>query len=191
MEEIFDIIDAAGIPTGETVSRTEAHEKGIRHRTAHIWIVRKSGDSYQVLLQKRSAQKDSFPSMYDTSSAGHIHAGNGPLESAQRELEEELGIRAQGGELSFAGKFPIKYEKEFRGKMFRDNEIAYVYVYEKPVDETKLVLQTEEVEEVNWFDIDEVHEGCKDRNGIFCVPIEGLETMMKYLSQREASVLQA
>ncbi len=95
--------------------------------------------------------------MYDTSSAGHIQAGDDPLESAQRELYEELGIKATEGDLSFAGKFHIKYEMEFHGKMFRDNEVAFVYVYEKPVDIGNLVLQKEEVDEVRWFDIEEVH----------------------------------
>ena len=180
-EEIFDITDENGFVTGQTITRSEAHDKGIMHRTAHIWIVRKAGDSYQVLLQKRSAGKESFPSMYDTSSAGHIQAGDEPLESAQRELFEELGIKATEGDLTYAGKFHINYAMEFHGKMFRDNEVAFVYVYEKPVDETKLVLQTEEVEEVKWFDIEEVHEGCIHRDGTFCVPMEGLETVMEYL----------
>ncbi|MBP3196662.1 MAG: NUDIX hydrolase, partial [Butyrivibrio sp.] len=79
MEELFDITDENGFVTGQTVTRSEAHDKGIMHRTAHIWIVRKKGESYQVLLQKRSAEKESFPSMYDTSSAGHIQAGDEPL----------------------------------------------------------------------------------------------------------------
>ncbi len=183
--EIFDITDDNGIPTGETISRSEAHDKGIPHRTAHIWIVNKEGDRYRVLLQKRSADKESFPGMYDTSSAGHVQAGDEPLESAQRELFEELGISALDGDLSFAGKFHIKYEMEFHGKMFRDNEIAFVYVYEKPVDISKLKLQKEEVEEVRWFDIDEVYEGCIHRDGTSCVPIEGLETVMKYLKEKE------
>lgn len=186
MEEIFDVTDDNGFPVGRTVTRSEAHDKGISHRTAHTWIVRKAGGSYEVLLQKRSANKESFPSMYDTSSAGHIQAGDDPLESAQRELFEELGIKAHEGDFTFAGKFHIKYEMEFHGKMFRDNEVAFVYVYEKPVDETKLVLQTEEVEEVKWFNIDEVLEGCKHRDGTFCVPMEGLETVMKYLGYDHA-----
>ena len=181
MEEIFDVTDDNGFPVGRTVTRSEAHDKGISHRTAHTWIVRKAGGSYEVLLQKRSANKESFPSMYDTSSAGHIQAGDDPLESAQRELFEELGIKAYEGDFTFAGKFHIKYEMEFHGKMFRDNEVAFVYVYEKPVDETKLVLQTEEVEEVKWFNIDEVLEGCKHRDGTFCVPMEGLQTVRRYL----------
>ena len=121
--------------------------------------------------------------MYDTSSVGHIQAGDDPLESAQRELYEELGIKATEGDLSFAGKFHIKYEMEFHGKMFRDNEVAFVYVYEKAVDIGNLVLQKEEVDEVRWFDIEEVHEGCLHRDGTFCVPIEGHETLMKYLDQ--------
>ena len=68
---------------------------GIRHRTAHIWVVWNTGDDAEVLMQKRAMNKDSFPGRYDTSSAEHIHAGDEPLESALRELEEELGIKAE------------------------------------------------------------------------------------------------
>ena len=53
------------------------------------------------------------------------------------------------------------------------------------MDISKLKLQEEEVEEVRWFDIDKVHEGCIHRDGKFCVPTEGLETVMKYLEERE------
>lgn len=139
--EFFDIVDEKGIPTGETIERTQAHEKGVRHRTAHIWIVREQNGKAQLLLQKRSAEKDSFPGRFDTSSAGHIQAGDEPEESAIRELHEELGIQASKEELQFAGCFDIQYEKEFHGKMFRDNEVAFVYMYTKPVDAAKLILQ--------------------------------------------------
>ena len=73
--EFFDIVDEKGIPTGETIERTQAHKKGVRHRTAHIWIVREQNGKAQLLLQKRSAEKDSFPGRFDTSSAGHIRRG--------------------------------------------------------------------------------------------------------------------
>ena len=105
--EIFDIVDEKGIPTGETIERTQAHEKGVRHRTAHIWIVREQDGKAQLLLQKRSAEKDSFPGRFDTSSAGHIQAGDEPEESAIRELHEELGIRAAKEDLTFAGCFVL------------------------------------------------------------------------------------
>lgn len=70
--EIFDIIDENGNPTGKTVTREKAHTDGIPHRTAHIWIIRKKDGRVQVLFQKRSMNKDSFPGKFDTSSAGHI-----------------------------------------------------------------------------------------------------------------------
>ena len=41
--------------------------------------------------------------------------------------------------MHFIGAFPIKYEKEFHGKVFKDNEIAFVYTYEEPVDIDKLL----------------------------------------------------
>ena len=140
--EMFDIVDENGNPIGEVIERRKAHAEGIRHRTAHIWIVREKKGRIQVLLQKRSADKDSFPGRYDTSSAGHIKAGDEPLESALRELNEELGITAKPDQLEFAGTFVVNYEKNFHGKLFKDNEIAFVYIYRQPVDISKLVLQT-------------------------------------------------
>jgi len=63
--ELLDIVDENGKPTGETVERKTAHSEGIRHRTAHVWIVRKSDEGAEVLLQKRAMNKDSFPGRYD------------------------------------------------------------------------------------------------------------------------------
>ena len=180
--ELFDICDETGQPTGKIIERTQAHKEGVRHRTAHIWVVRKQENTWQALLQKRSMKKDSFPGRFDTSSAGHIQAGDEPTESAIRELQEELGIRAKKEDLNFAGTFRIQYEKEFHGKMFRDNEIAFVYVYENPVNIEELTLQEEELDAVEWFDLKLVYEACKRHEQKFCVPMGGLETVMKYLS---------
>ena len=183
--ELLDVVDENGIPTGETVERSIAHAKGIRHRTSHVWLLRRRSEGVEVLLQKRSDNKDSFPGKFDTSSAGHIQAGDEPLESALRELKEELGISATPEQLHFAGTFPISFTKEFHGKMFRDEEIAFVYIYQEPVNTAELVLQTEEVEEVQWFDLEEVYEQCGKRREIFCVPEGGLGVVRSYLKSIE------
>ena len=128
--------------------------------------------------------KDSFPERYDTSSAGHIQAGDEPMESALRELGEELGIKAEAADLDFAGTFRIRYEKEFHGRMFRDNEVAFVFVYQKQVDIADLTIQKEELDGVCWFDLEETYEACKNHDQKFCVPIGGLETVRKYLKER-------
>ena len=184
--EFFDIVDLYGNPTGETVERTYAHTHAIRHRTAHIWIVRRNFGRIQILLQKRSADKDSFPGKYDTSSAGHIAAGHEPLESALRELSEELGIEAREDQLTFAGTFDIHFEEKFHGKMFRDNEIAFVYVYDSPVDIEKLTLQSEEVERVDWFDLRETYEACLRHDERFCVAVDGLSLLISFLEKSAA-----
>ncbi len=145
--EYLDVVDETGVPTGKVISRNEAHRNGILHRTAHVWIIREKEGGYEILLQKRSQMKDSFPGFYDTSSAGHIPAGIEPLPSAIRELVEELGINATPDQLTFAGTFRSQYEKEFHGSLFRDNEVTKVYVYRERVNIESLTLQPSEVNE--------------------------------------------
>ena len=43
--EYLDIVDENGIPTGEVIERSIAHKTGVRHRTTHIWIVRKKEEN--------------------------------------------------------------------------------------------------------------------------------------------------
>ena len=197
--EMFDVVDEDGRPTGEVVSRQKAHEKGIRHRTAHIWVVREEhgnrmdtgtverntcadGLRFQVLLQKRAMDKDSFPGQYDTSSAGHIHAGDEPRSSAVRELSEELGISVEPQELHFAGTFRVNYVEEFHGQPFRDDEVAFVYVCDKPVKLSELRLQKEEVEAAGWFDLEETWQAVLRHDPMYCVPRGGLEVLRSYLN---------
>lgn len=109
--EILDIVDEHGIPTGKTVERTFAHEQGILHRTAHVWIVRENKGRIQVLLQKRSEEKDSYPGCYDISSAGHIPAGVDFLPSAVRELKEELGVSVMQKALVYCGQRRFEFQQ--------------------------------------------------------------------------------
>ena len=101
--ELLDIVDENGIPTGAVIDRETAHREGIRHRTAHLWLLRRREGQVQVLLQKRSMEKDSYPGCYDISSAGHIPAGADFIPSALRELREELGLQARPEELILCG----------------------------------------------------------------------------------------
>ena len=182
--EFLDVVDESGQPTGEIVDRNTAHREGILHRTAHVWIVRGEGDKKEVLLQKRSMEKDSFPGFYDTSSAGHVPAGDEPAPSALRELAEELGITATPDQLTYAGTFRSQYEKEFYGKPFRDNEITQVYVYQEPVDIDSLNLQPSEVDEVRWFVLEDVWNEIYHGRDRICVPTAGLGVLRTFLKLR-------
>lgn len=184
--EYIDVCTEDGKPTGFVIERTAAHRDGILHRTAHVWIVRRNGNrEHEILLQKRSRSKDSFPGCYDTSSAGHIPAGDDPLSSAVRELYEELGIAAEPGQLKYAGTFRSQYEKVFYDSLFRDNEHTTVFVYDFPVDSFR--LQESEVEEVRWFNLKDVYREIQTNRDRICVPKQGLNVLIDFLNRQNNS----
>ena len=171
--ELFDVINPDGSKTGVVKERGVAHREGALHATVHTWIVRPNDKSgYDVLLQKRSLCKDSNPGNYDISSAGHVDAGDETLESALRELQEELGIQAAKGELMEVGTHRGQFEAVFHGRLFKDNELSTVYLYQKPVDIEKLTLQESEVSEVIWMDFVQCREKIKNKSLPNCIYLE-------------------
>lgn len=49
--EYLDIVDEVGNPTGEIVEREYAHRHGIRHRTSHVWLLRKKAGCRNSLTE--------------------------------------------------------------------------------------------------------------------------------------------
>lgn len=183
MREFLDIVDMEGNPTGETVDRETAHLNGILHRTSHVWLLREGADGTgrEVLLQKRSACKDSYPGCYDISSAGHIPAGCGFEASALRELAEELGITGVSeDDLIFCGQRYIVMDSEFHGKPFHDRQISKIYKLMMDVGPKDFVLQKEEVEEVRWVNLAECIEAVRSGDKTFhhCLYLEELEMLI-------------
>ncbi len=180
--EMFDVIDEEGKPIGLIKERGVVHREGALHATSHIWIVRPNALSgYDVLLQKRSLNKDSHPGCYDISSAGHIVAGDGPLDSAIRELEEELGIMAKPEELLEFGVQYKNYEGEFYGKPFRDNQRSILYLYKEPLDIDTLRLQASEIESVIWMDYREALQAIRENSMKHCIYEEEFRKLGKVL----------
>jgi len=153
--ELLDVVDEKGNPTGQTVEREKAHMEGIMHRTAHVWLLRKRHGKAQVLLQKRSETKESYPGCYDISSAGHIPAGMDFVESAIRELQEELGVSASDDELIFCGDRTVIWDGCFCGKPFYDRQYSRIFILWRDIDEEKFKLQKEEIDSVLWMDLNE------------------------------------
>ena len=184
--ELFDVLNEDGSKSGIVQERNVVHREGDPHGTVHIWIVRPSESSpsgQEVLLQKRSAEKDSNPGCLDISSAGHIYAGDEPLESALRELGEELGIHADAEDLEYLGVHEGSYEKEFHGRMFRDHEFAHLFVYKGAVDERRLVLQKSEVESVQWMDLEECRRMVAEDRDATCIYPDEFDRVVEYLRE--------
>ena len=175
MAEYLDVIDDNGNLTGETVAREVAHRDGIRHRTSHLWLLRKKDGALQILLQKRSADKPSFPNCYDISSAGHIPAGGEFASSALRELKEELGVEVQAEDLVYCGQRKFHFEEIFHGERFKDNQISNVYLLWMDREAEEFQVQKEELSEVRWFEFEECIEDVKNGTIPNCIYTEELE----------------
>lgn len=180
--ELFDVLSDDFKETGIVRERSIVHETGSWHKTSHVWIVRKTENGFDVLLQKRSSNKDSFPGCYDISSAGHIHAGDDFLESAARELKEELGIEVKCEELVQIGVHKGMEDTTFYGKPFRNYEYSNVYMYNGDnLDLKSLELQKDEVESVMWIDYNEGAEKLFDGTIDNCVFRDEWDMIGEYL----------
>jgi 16S rRNA (adenine1518-N6/adenine1519-N6)-dimethyltransferase len=97
--ERFQVVDENDQIIGDA-PRGEVHGNNLRHRAVHVFIFNRQGE---LFLQKRSPGKDRHPLLWDSSAAGHVDAGEAYDETASRELEEELGVKA---ELTRVAKLP-------------------------------------------------------------------------------------
>lgn len=104
--EIFDIVNEHDRVTGQA-TRAEVHRLKLRHRAVHILLFNSRGE---LLIQKRSAAKDSFPGCYDSSASGHLDSGEDYDACAYRELREELGLNLPAGALTRQFKLPASPE---------------------------------------------------------------------------------
>lgn len=184
--ELFDVRDQEGNVTGVARERALVHMNGDLHGTAHVWVARENEKSgWDILLQKRSRSKDSYPGRYDISSAGHLQAGDDFLPSALRELKEELGIQAVEAQMEFVGFHRVDMEDVFYGKRFCNREISAVYIYREPIDIERLTLQQEEVESVMWMDYEECLQAVKQGTIENCICADELEMLRGALFARK------
>lgn len=104
--EVFDVVNENDEVIGET-TRGEAHkDPALIHRVVHIWIINDQGE---ILLQQRSLTKDKAPGEWDISCGGHVQKGDDLELTAERELQEELGITA---DCKFITKFLERFEDQ-------------------------------------------------------------------------------
>ena len=177
----MDIVDALGNPTGETADRETVHRRGLLHRTAHVWLLRRTPrGAAEVLLQRRAPDKDSFPGCWDVSSAGHIPAGAEWIPSALRELKEELGLAVHPRELVFLGKRAIDRTGIFHGHRFVDRQISAVYLLPVPFGKIRLRAQRSEISKLEWTPLDRCIRDVESRRFPTCIDPEELHWIAEH-----------
>ncbi len=151
MDELLDILDESGQPTGQIAPKSEAHRLGLWHRCFHCWICGSGAGGSYLLLQRRAATKDTWPGYLDITAAGHLAAGEETLDGL-REVEEELGLRVQPERLVPLGTRRV--EQEIPAGC--DREFHEVFLLSDATPPGDLRLQKEEVDAVFRLDLDDV-----------------------------------
>lgn len=113
-DELFDRVDANDRVIGQ-VRRRDAHlDAALIHRSVQVLIFNDAGE---VLLQRRSPTKDTYPGYYCASASGHVVAGDTYDATAAREVREELGIET-----------PLVRIDRFMVEDVRETELTTLYV---------------------------------------------------------------
>jgi isopentenyldiphosphate isomerase len=127
--ELLEVFDAEGNPTGRARSRAAIHLDGDWHQAFHCWILRR--DKHEVVLQRRSLAKDTFPGCWDAAAAGHWRFGESAAEAA-REIAEELGLEVSFAELAYRGREVGSRHFE-NGLTDREHHQVYVLESDRPL----------------------------------------------------------
>jgi len=159
MDEVIDIFDENGNLIGKKL-KSEAHKNGDWHRGVHIWLL----VGKKILLQKRSYKKDILPGRFDVSCGGHVKSGENYEDTAIRELDEELGIKAKREDLIHIGS--RKQITHVKGRRLISKEFLEIFLL-KLKSVKNLKINKDEIEEIKLFDIEELKELLKFRPEMF------------------------
>jgi isopentenyldiphosphate isomerase len=139
VDEVVALVDEHGHMVG-SAPRSVVRRDNLRHAATAV-LVRDPGR--RIYLHRRSETKDWAPGHWDVAAGGVIVVGEGPDESALRELEEELGIT----DVDLVALGHHLYED--------DSTRCFEYIYEVTWD-GPVRHQPEEVVEGHWATFAEV-----------------------------------
>ncbi len=138
--EVFDVVDYHDKVISQE-QRSEVHRKDLRHRAVHIFIWNKQGE---LLLQKRSSQKDVAPNKWDSSASGHLQVGEEYDAAAGREVAEELGA-----------ELPLKRIRKFEACKELGWEFVWLYEGES---EGPFYFPKNEISKLQWWKISKIND---------------------------------
>jgi len=140
-DEYFDVVNEDNVVVRQEL-RSVVHRTGLWHRGMNIFLFTPDG---KLLVQKRSKDKDTFPSALDCSVSEHVKAGEEYAQTAVRGLREELGI--EGIELRPLIEFSMPYGTN-------DNEISQMF--EGTVDPNTVRFDPVEIQQISYHTHDEL-----------------------------------
>ncbi len=165
--ELWDLYDENRRPTGKTVRRdVDPIAEGEYHLVVHACVFSPDG---KLLIQRRSPLCKKRPNLWDVTAGGSALAGETTRQAAERELFEEVGVRAAFSRPAFT--------------VYHKNAIEDVFWAHAEPDLAALSLQAGEVSEVRWAGEEDVLSLL--RAGQFVIRYEGYIKLL-FEKQKEA-----
>lgn len=157
MEEMIDVLDENGVKTGAIATRHEIHKKGLWHRAIAIAII---NENNEILIQKRSANKEKNPNKWDISAAGHISSGQDALMAATREINEEvsvnLGFNVQVKEFRYM--YCFRKQQVFSEDFIENQFYDFFILRQNGLNKESIKFQKDEVQDVDFVTISRFNE---------------------------------
>lgn len=175
--EIIDVLNNHGEPTGESKDRSAIHRDGDLHLAVEIWLL---NNKNQLLIQKRSIHKDSYPNLWEVSCSGHVDSKESSLQAAKRELKEELGLSVQDQELIFLKRF---FEPSVLNETYVNNEFKDLYLIHTNKTLDQFHFPEEEISALRWIDLSELTEKITHKDPRFVPHPVGYPILFKYIHE--------
>ena len=172
--ELLVVLDDNGLKTGITIDKDEIYKTGEWFRSVHIWIV---NDNNELLLQKRSPYKTTFPNLWAVSVSGHVMAGETSIQAVIREVKEELDIDINSNQCKYL--FTIRRQNIFNNCINRVYDD--VYIVKLNIDVVNANIQRTELNEIKYFNLYNLKDMLENYDPRF-VPLDlEKEEIFKYL----------
>lgn len=147
--EKCDIYNEQGDITGRKIERGKKMNKGEYHLASIVCLKNSQGE---LLISKRSSKKSTGPNKWETVPGSAI-AGESSIQTAVREVKEEIGIELNPKEGVFIKRLKFDTEKSWFGD---------VWLFEEQINILDVKCQEEEVSEVKWISKNEFTELMKN-----------------------------
>ncbi len=139
---MLEIVDRTGKVVGTAPRRLAHGDPTLLHRVVHVVVVNARGE---LLLQKRSPDKDVAPGKWDTSVGGHVAPGESIEAAVAREMKEELGV---------SGEAPFLYTWIYRSP--RESELVFTHRLDHG---GPFGFNREEIDEVRFWSLARIRRG--------------------------------
>ena len=126
MDEQVTVFDAQGRVVGEA-PRPQVYAEGLWHGSAGVLV--RSTDGRRLYVHRRTTTKAVFAGMHDCLAGGVIEPGETPVQTATRELREELGITGH----TPAPLAAVAWDGEWAGRPMRCHLFAFGIRYDGPI----------------------------------------------------------